>query len=312
VDSSLDGLAYWVALSDSPLPPDVVIQFYGEYGSVEGLWTAPLTFLKERVAQPGAIKRFVDYRSTHKIDDFRRILDTARDRGVSVVRYVDKEYPEQLRLIKGRPPKAPPLVLFWKGDLGNAGRGIAIVGTRQCSEVGRAVAREVARRVAGSHFTVVSGLARGIDTEAHNGALDEDGKTTAVLAWLDPVYPPENKQLLESLLRKGLVIAERYTVPQGTDSRRLFVERNRITSGISDALVIIESANVGGTVWQFDFAREQGIPVFVLEPRTDDSTFAEGYKYFVKRGGTPFATSEELLQSLRGLQSRMDRFISRE
>lgn len=171
------------------------------------------------------------------------------------------------------------------------------------------MASEIASTLARGGHTIVSGLARGIDTAAHRGALESGGRTVAVLAWMSPIYPPENKPLAEEIIKNGQLLAERYNVPPGTDSRHMFVHRNRITSGISDAIIIIESTNMGGTVWQFDFAREQRIPVFTMEPSNDQSDYRAGYDYFVGKGAIPFRTVEDLVHRLDSLQSRIDRYI---
>jgi DNA processing protein len=302
-------LAFWIGIADSPIPPIDVVRFYRDFGSVEGLWTAPEAYLKDMGLSTQTVNRFIRYRATTKVSDLEEVLSRAQSEGLSVIRFVDKEYPEQLRMIQGRPPKAPPLVLFCRGRLPDSKRGVAVVGTRECSERGRLMSRDVASALAKAGYMIVSGLARGIDTEAHTGALGAMGSTIAVLAWMTPVYPPENKMLSDQIAQSGAVISERYTVPAAQDSRRLFVERNRITSGISDALVIIESSNTGGTVWQFDFAREQRIPVFILRPQSKNSKFTQGYRYFLQKGGQSFDTADDLLNLMKDLQSRIDRYI---
>lgn len=293
----VEELVYWIAFSEAHIDPHLIATYVKEFGSLEGLWSAPEDYFRSLGLDEGSTRRIMGYKSKADLSQHRELIGLLMKRDIEVIRFVDEDYPIALRAIKGKPPNTPPLLLFKTGSLKKLERCIAVVGTRQCSHHGNMTAREVGRHLAKSGYTVVSGLARGIDTEAHSGALDAGGKTVSVLAWLEPVYPPENRALLDDVLRSGAAISERYFAPKG-GAAHLFVERNRITSGISEALVVIESSRTGGTVWQFDFAREQRKPIFVLTPREATPSIARGYRYFVEAGGVPFATADELAEKL--------------
>jgi DNA processing protein len=291
-------LVYWLALSDSPLSVRITMKYYGDFGSLEGLWTAPEAFLRTLGADEAAIHRFVEFRGVNSLASYHELLATLVSKKIRTIRITDLAYPALLRTISGPPPNEPPLLIHIRGQIQDYDKCVAVVGTRQCSRYGSKMSREIGRGLATSGYTVVSGLARGIDTQAHSGALDVDGRTVAVLAWMYPVYPPENSILLEQIVRNGSAISERYRSPRG-QGRYLFVARNRIISGISRALVIAESAKTGGTAWQFDFAKEQGTPIFVLEPKESPPLFVKGYEHFVGRGAIPVRSADDLIEKMK-------------
>jgi len=292
--------AYWLALSDSPIPPEAVLSYYEQYHSVEGLWKASRDQLKSLT--PQAANRFVEYRTKTNVKNLLASLSEIKREKIEIITIVDPRYPPQLRQVTGQRPNSPPLVLLRAGQLTVFQNCVAVVGTRQCTHFGNRMARLVGSSLASRGYTIVSGLARGIDSESHLGALDARGKTVAVLAWMRPVYPPENLSLLSDIAKTGAVLSERYLSPRGM-AGHLFVERNRITSGLSQALVIIESQRTGGTAWQFDFAREQKRPIFVLRPESLSSSIGKGFLHFVERGAVPFSSTDELIRQLEAVSS---------
>ena len=198
--------------------------------------------------------------------DAMREMEAAEAHGVAVVAFPEGAYPPLLKQIE-----APPPILFTKGATGLAARGtIAIVGSRSASSAGQQFAANLARDLGGRGYTIVSGLARGIDTAAHKGSLATG--TVAVLAGgLDIVYPPENAALHAAIAAEGLLVSERPIgfAPRGQD----FPRRNRIISGLSSGAVVVEAARSSGSLITARLAAEQNREVFAvpghpLDPRS--------------------------------------------
>jgi len=161
------------------------------------------------------------------------------------------------------------------------------------------MARRLAKSIASKGYTIVSGLARGTDEWAHSGALETPkGKTIAVLPWMTPLYPPEHSKLLEDIQRRGAAISERLEKPFDKTAKGKFVQRNRITSGVSRCVIALESEEEGGTVHQVRIALSQRRKVFAVKPRRNDK-FKKGFKLFVDMGAVPVDSSREILDYLQ-------------
>lgn len=186
------------------------------------------------------------------------VREAARQAGVHVVPFTHRAFPDRLRRIPD-----PPVILYVRGDIASlhGEMGVAIVGTREPSNSGGEWAHDVGRIVAELGHVVVSGLAKGCDTSAHEGCVDAGGVGVGVLAHgLHYVYPKENTSLAERLVDLGGCLVSEY--PVGARARRgAFVERNRLQTGLSDLLLVAETAVKGGTMHTVGFAREQGRPV---------------------------------------------------
>ncbi|VGO21471.1 DNA processing protein DprA [Pontiella sulfatireligans] len=223
------------------------------------------------------------------IDAFEEI-DKAADAGARIITPVDDEYPEALKAIHD-----PPLALYIKGRLLPADvKAIGIVGSRSTSHYGLNAADRLAYQLGQTGFTVVSGLARGADTAAHNGALKSDGRTIAVLGGaLDCLYPPENAELADKISKQGAVISE-YCMGRQAD-RMTFPYRNRIISGLSMGVLLIESAVKGGSMHTMEAATEQGRTVFALPGRID-TPGARGPHLLIKNGAKLVERLDDILE----------------
>lgn len=299
-----EDLVYWLALQDKRwiTPADVLERAFRELGSLEKLWNADHSYLSQLGFSDFYISKFANYSRDVNLEDYERKLGKLQNDNVKVIRYVDSEYPRRLKSLVGL-SEGPPLVLFHKGSLVDFRNTVAVVGTREASHYGHMMARRLSRAIAKRGFTIVSGLARGIDTEAHCGALEaRGGRTVAVLAWMNPVYPPENVKLAEDIMRKGAMVSERYFGrPRNFKrfSRGSFVERNRITSGISRCIVAVESTAEGGTVHQVRMAISQGRKVFTVRPPSHKNKARKGFKLFVKMGAEAISTTKSVLDFLK-------------
>jgi DNA processing protein len=215
----------------------------------------------------------------------------ADDPELAVVTVLDDGYPANLAQVYNRPP-----FLFLRGRLEpHDERSVAIVGTRQPSDDGRRTARDLAAALAEAGVTVVSGLARGLDTDAHTAALAAGGRTIAVLgSGIRRIYPPENIDLALRIGRSGAVVSQFW--PDAPPSRTSFPQRNVVTSGIALGTVVVEAAATSGARMQARLAREHGRPVFLVESLVHSEPWASA---LVDEGGaTVVGGAGDLLPAL--------------
>ncbi len=209
--------------------------------------------------------------------------------GTKIACVEDADYPSLLAKIHD-----PPYLFYYQGELGIlGGLCIAVVGSRRASNYGRTQAHRFGREMAQEGIVVVSGMARGIDTEAHRGALEGGGKTAAVLgSGLDIVYPPENGELLKKIVEQGIVISEfpPHTHPEPGN----FPMRNRLISGLSRGLLVVEAQKRSGALITVDFALEQGRDVFAL-PGPINSKNSEGTNNLIKQGACVVTELNDIL-----------------
>ena len=217
-------------------------------------------------------------------------IDKAADIGARIITPLDDEYPEALKAIHD-----PPLALYVLGRiLPKDGKAIGIVGSRSTSHYGLSAADRLAYQLGQTGFTVISGLARGTDTAAHCGALKGGGRTIAVLGGaLDCLYPPENADLAKKIAKNGAVISE-YVMGRQAD-RMTFPYRNRIISGMSMGVLLVESAIKGGSMHTTEAAMEQGRAVFALPGRVD-TPGARGPHMLIKNGAKLVERLDDILE----------------
>ncbi len=221
------------------------------------------------------------------------ILQLCKSQEISYLCYTDADFPTALQGIL-----APPLILYYKGDLHAALQGfcLAVVGTRKPSAYGVEMCRRLLAPVCGQGVCIVSGLAMGIDTIAHQTALSSKSNTIAVLAHgLDIVYPPGNKTLAEKIAHYGAVVSE-YD-PGTKPDRWNFSDRNRIISALSQAVLIVEAPFDSGALLTANFARQQARPVYAL-PGNINHQNAEGPNKLIREGACIITSPEDLMSDL--------------
>ena len=189
---------------------------------------------------------------------------------INMITLLDLEYPQKLRHIYDA-----PVILYYKGnkDLLHNKNIIAMIGCRQCSQYGKEIAIKFSYELAKNKINIISGMAKGIDSYAHIGCMKAGGKTIAVLGnGLDQIYPKENIKLYNNIIEKqGLIVSE-YVI--GTRPNKLnFPARNRIISGLSNSIIVVEARKKSGTLNTVDFALEQGKDVFVIPRKCYKSKF---------------------------------------
>ena len=215
-----------------------------------------------------------------KVKTYNSIISDCEANEINIISYLDEEYPAKLKQIPD-----PPIFLYAKGNISTLNlKCWAVVGTRKASKLGLDWSRQISQLLVSKDIGVVSGLAFGIDTAAHEGALSKDGKTIAVLAnGLDEIQPRKNKDLAEKIIENdGLLMS---TQPPKSQVRNIdFARRNRIQSGLSECSIIVESGFEGGTIHHGNFALEQGHPLYCVLP--DEST--KGFNEFNTGGAIRF------------------------
>jgi DNA processing protein len=207
----------------------------------------------------------------------------------------DDAYPKLLKEIHD-----PPIGLYRKGTYGFTHPCVAIVGSRRTTLYGQAVAKKFGAELARLGFCVVSGLARGIDTAAHEGALSVGGKTAAVLGTgIDIIYPPENLALYRRIETEGGAVLSEFPFGRRAD-RQSFAMRNRIVAGMCEATIVVESDVDGGAMITARFAGEQGRLIFAVPGRIDQNTSA-GCHQLIRDGATLMTSVDDLLNELNYL-----------
>jgi DNA processing protein len=225
-------------------------------------------------------------------DSLKTELNLIDKSGIQVVTIKDENYPSILKQITD-----PPIVLYVKGNYLDTDKvSLAVVGSRRASSYGLEMAYKMSGNLAKQGVTVISGLARGIDTQSHKGALDNKGRTLAVLgSGLLNVYPPENKLLFDEISKRGAVISE---FPLKTPPYRYnFPRRNRIISGLSLGVIVIEARQKSGSLITANMALEQGRDVFALPHRAGFFT-SSGTNDLIKQGAILVQNVQDVISEL--------------
>ena len=263
-------------------------------GGPEGIYFAG----KEKWAQvlsEKQVKSLSEYTASWKPEAEYRNM---KERGIWLLNSWDRDYPKCLAEMPDK-----PYGLFVKGKLPGEGvPTVAIIGARDCSEYGGFVARELGAFLGRNGIPVISGMARGIDGIAQEAAMNEGGKSVAILgSGVDVCYPPRNRKIYERLVQGGAVISE---YPLGTGALAMnFPVRNRIVSGLADAVVVVEARVKSGTLITVDMALEQGREVYVVPGRITDR-LSDGCNRLVKQGAALMLSPEEFLEELWELWER--------
>lgn len=271
-----DALLFWLALRTIPgLGTRTVHHVVKHFGSPQATYMASLTELESCGLSAQTAQQIF---AQAGLTEAEQEIESAEKANCTLVHFADARYPHRLREIAD-----PPLVLSTKGDLGVLEEpGIAMVGTRRPSAYGSSVAHRLAADLAQRGIVVISGMARGIDSAAHRGALEAHGKTVAVFGCgIDVLYPAENKRLAERIMESGALISE---FPLGTSpSPENFPIRNRIISGLALGVVVVEAAEYSGSLITARLALEQDREVFAV-PGNITSPQSFGPNMLIKQG----------------------------
>lgn len=281
---------FWIAFNQVPgIGPARLAALIDVCGSVEAAWKAPIQRLKESGLDRRSLESLLATRRSLDLDAaWQRVVQS----GARVYTWNDDDYPENLRQV----PLSPP-VIFVQGELVEEDRlAVALVGTRQASAYGREVARGLASELAHNGVTVVSGLALGIDATAHEAAIEAGGRTLAVLgSGVDQIYPAKNRKMALALIQQGALISE-YSLGTRPEASN-FPPRNRIISGLSLAIVVIEAGQRSGALITAKFAAEQGRDVFAV-PGSILQPSSAGCNALIQDGALPLLSINDLLEQL--------------
>lgn len=299
-----DTLLFWLGLGSIPgVGRSTFRKLINHFGSPERALSAPHNRLKE-------IKRLSD-KVINNIISFpwrehaEQDIAKAVEMNIDIFTMNDPDYPEHLKKISD-----PPVYIYVKGILTPEDyNALAIVGTRQPTHYGRTITHRLSYDLAAAGLTIVSGLARGIDTQAHRGALSAKGRTIAVLGCgIDIAYPPENKDLIDEIAHNGAIITE---YPFGTkpESGR-FPARNRIISGLARGTVVVEAAEDSGSLITANNAVEQGRKLFAV-PGNIGHTASRGTNNLIKKGAILIEAAADVLDIL-GLSRSVKQSIAQQ
>ncbi|MGH7916186.1 MAG: DNA-processing protein DprA [Candidatus Binataceae bacterium] len=283
--------AYWLALRRvRGIGPQYCRLLLERFGSPEKVFAADESAIAAcGVPRPAAhnIKEFAEFEPVEKeLCELPRL-------NASLVRWTDDEYPANLRHIADPPP-----YFFVRGTLaGGNPKCVAVVGARAASDAGRRMASRLGLELAAKGFTVVSGLARGIDAEAHQGALDAGGRTVAVMGCgIDVIYPPENRKLAENIIASGGALLSE--LPVGTPPvAENFPARNRLISGLCLGVVIVEAAEKSGSLITARMALEQDRQVFAV-PGSPLTGKTRGSNRLLREGARLVECVEDVIEEL--------------
>jgi DNA processing protein len=268
------------------------------FKSAKKLWNCTFEDLIETGLPEKKVVEFVNFRKSF---DAKSYFEKLTRLNIKVTTFLDKNFPEVLKKLDGA-----PVVLYYRGSLsGLKANCIAIVGTRRMTAYGREVTEKFSSELSAFGVTIISGLARGVDTAAHSATLAAGGVTIAVLGnGLDSIYPPENKNLAEAIVQKGGALISEY--PLGYPALPVnFAVRNRIVSGLGNCVLVIEGAEKSGTLLTASHAAEQGKTVFAV-PGQITSPLSKAPLYLLKNGAKMATETGDILDEL-DMEVKVDR-----
>ena len=283
-------IKYWVGFNIIPGIGRVKLaQLENYFGKLEDAWEASSADLKHAGLDSSSIHAITSWRPKLSLEAEMEKLDRY---GVKVLTWHDSDYPSRLKEIYDYPP-----ILYVRGSLLPEDEWcLAVVGTRRATVYGRQVTEEIVADLARSKITIVSGLARGIDSVAHHSALEAGGRTIAVFACgLDIVYPSENANLARRIIQQGALISE---YPLGTRPRAdNFPRRNRIMSGLSLGVLVTEAGKTSGAMITAHLALEQNREVFAI-PGSILSPASSGTNHLIQEGAKLVSDYSDILEEL--------------
>ncbi|MDO9333766.1 MAG: DNA-processing protein DprA [Dehalococcoidales bacterium] len=283
-------LKYWVGFSFIPGIGRVRLnQLENHFGNLESAWKAPAGELRQARLDDGVVRAITTWRPKIALDDE---MEKLKRYGVQLLTWHDDDYPARLKEIYDYPP-----LLYIRGSLTAADEWcLAVVGTRRATAYGRQVTEEIVADLARNNITIISGLARGIDSVSHQAALDAGGRTIAVLACgLDIIYPAENLNLARRIIENGALISE---YPLGTKPKPdHFPRRNRILSGMSLGVLVTEAGEGSGALITANLALEQNRDVLAV-PGSILSPSSRGVNNLIQEGAKLVQNCQDILEEL--------------
>ena len=286
----MDDKRYWVGFN--LIKGIGAVRFHAlldAFGDLETAWNASLFDLVGAGLSPKLAERVSQARASVNLDEF---IAQAEAAGIRILTWQDDEYPSHLKEID-----QPPPVLYLRGEIAAEDDwSVGIVGTRAVTPYGRQVTEELATSLAHNGVTIVSGLARGVDAVAHSAAIKAGGRTIAVLgSGVDKIYPPEHRSMAEKIVLRGAVVSD--YAPGTPPESANFPPRNRIISGLSMAVVVVEAGDTSGALITAEFAVDQGRDVFAV-PGNIYAPQSKGTNRLLSNGAKALLTPQDVLEAL--------------
>jgi len=286
----MDDKKYWIGFNlikgIGAVRMQGLVSYFGDLASA---WRASPTDLAGAGLGLKLIERVIRARDSVDLD---KVWEKIEKQGIKILTWQDESYPQRLKEID-----QPPPVLYIRGDyLPDDLFAVAIVGTRRVTPYGRQITEELSSFLAANGLTVISGLARGVDAISHTAALKAGGRTIGVLgSGVDKIYPPENRALAEQMMAQGAIISDYApgTPPEASN----FPPRNRIISGLSLAVVVIEAGETSDALITAEFAAKQGREVFSV-PGSILAPQSKGTNKLIQKGALPLLSVNDLMQAL--------------
>lgn len=279
-----------------------IYELIKHYESVENIFEEKENNLKELIEKKFKFK-LDDFSKNEILDKAQNIIKKSEEHEIKILSLFDKEYPFNLKQIDN-----PPYILYYKGDLKKLRRNsVSIVGTRTPTNESKKYAFDIASKLSALNITVVSGMAKGIDTEAHLGAISSLVNTAAVLGnGIDIVYPSENLRVYNKLIESGIVLSE-FEVERKPD-RMNFPRRNRIISGLSYATIMVEAPSKSGALITVDFALNQGREVYIAPYDEKLKEYFGNHKLY-KEGAKILNDITDILEDFDSIFSNDDDYL---
>lgn len=287
----VEDIFYWLALNLTPGVGSVLIKrLLDRFKTPEAVFHAPT---KELLKVEGVGGKLADEIRKGPLDKaVNKELSLLKEAGGTILTLKDDDYPKRLRDIYD-----PPILLYMRGELKKEDElAVAIVGSRKTSHYGRWITEKISQELSRHGVTIISGLARGIDSVAHKGALQGEGRTISVLGCgVDVIYPPENRNLFHQIINHGAILSE---FPMGSSPEGgHFPRRNRIISGLSIGVVVVQASQESGSLITASYALEQGREVFAI-PGNVGAEGSKGTNQLIKEGAKLVESSEDILEDI--------------
>lgn len=286
----MEEIRYWIWLSRIEKLGSIKAQkLLEKYKTPQNIWNAKKEdLLKTEGIGDETVNQILKEEYRLNLEKYEKYM---KENNIDLIHIYDKNYPEKLNKIYDK-----PIVIYIKGDKTILNKfSLAIIGCREHTKYGEIVAKEISTQIAKEGIVTVSGLAKGIDSIAHKETLKAQGKTIAVIgSGLDNIYPSENTNLANEIIKNGGAVISEYII--GTKPQKMnFPARNRIISGLSNGVVVIEAKKKSGTMITVDFALEQGKEVFAV-PGNVLSKNSEGTNELIKQGAKIVTNIEDILE----------------
>lgn len=288
---------YWLAISKvSPYKVNKLLDIYSAFELYD------IALKEERIEKLVGEESYSKLIKYHDIEFLTECIYKLEQKGIKVIARCDDEFPDSLKQLEVN----PPIILYCSGDLSLLKTTcVSIVGTRHCSRYGKEVTQKFATELCKYNFTIVSGLATGIDAYAHQSVIENNGKAIAVLGnGLSKFSPLSNYNLFEKVKEQGLVITE--YEPSFTGSKYSFPERNRLIAGLSEVCIVTEAGMKSGSAITADRANEQGKTVFAV-PGNITSPKSIGANTLIKEGASILTSTQDILEYFDIKQTKINK-----